>query len=118
MGVSKFRIRSDRLGRVPPEEVLSFWGGKGDAGSGTVAGGEVKGECIRPREPNRGEEGSRDLDILTRARLRSSRPLSDGSSTGRLVRDFGALPVISNLGMSDWAILILRNDSLEPTQRV
>ena len=98
--------------------MFSFWGEKGDTGSSAVDGREVKEECVRPREPDWGEEGSRDLDILINARLRSSRPLSVGSSTGRLVRDFGALPVISNLGMSDWAILILRNDSPKPTQRV
>ena len=98
--------------------MLSFWSEKEDTDSCVMEGGEVKEECPRPREPEWGEEGSRDLDILINARLRSSRPLSVGSSVGRLVRDFGALPVISNLGMSDWDILILRKDSLEPTQRV
>ena len=41
-----------------------------------------------------------------------------GSSVGKLVKDFGALPVSSNLGMSDWEMLILVKESQEPTQRV
>ena len=81
--------------------MVGFWDEKGDTDSCVIEGREEEEECPRPRGLVWGEEGSRDLEILTSARLRSSRPLSVGNFVGKLVRDFGAFPVISNLGMSD-----------------
>jgi hypothetical protein len=78
---------------------------------------EERGVPKEEREQE-GEGRTRPLDILMRARLRSSRPLSVGSSVGKLVMVFGVFPVSSNLGMSLWEMLILLKESQEPTQRV